>query len=147
MQIIKTVLVALLFVLGNAHAQTVPVENTATAVVGNSDAAIKAVAQTWFSKEKFTVMWSLVGSRDQSWTAFPQKKEFTFNSDGYCEGNGPYATTYSVDSGKLLIAVKFKRPGCGVAEMRFDPVSLEGTIELVDNGKRDLLPGRILRLR
>jgi hypothetical protein len=135
MNAIKLTLITALIFVGSVFAQTTP-----------ATAASPELAKKWLEKEKFGVLWSLQGSRDQSFTAFPVSKKFSFNSSDYCE-SGQSAADYAVEEGKLVITVTRTRPGCGVVWMRFDLSTLEGDVGMVTSGQREVLPGRVVRLK
>jgi hypothetical protein len=130
---------------GDSPANAPEASIRAPLVVKAAKSDLDAVGQNWLSKEKFTVLWTFPGSRDQSWTASPASKKFNFHSSDYCE-RGIFAAEYSVDNGQLVIAVP-RKPDCGSVEMRFDLNTLKGTAGLASGGRMDVLPGRVLYLK
>ncbi|MEJ8838083.1 hypothetical protein [Ramlibacter sp. AN1133] len=109
-------------------------------------AAADSATKKWTDREKFTVMWSLSGSRDQSWTAFPKEGKFRFNSTDYCEAV-PAAAKFGAEEGKFVIIVTQPRPSCSVIKLKFDLTTNEGVLEVLGDGRFSQLPGRVVRLR
>ncbi|MEJ8838082.1 hypothetical protein [Ramlibacter sp. AN1133] len=132
---------ALTLLTAMAFAQTPSTASDSMAAVAADSAGNK-----WIERQKFTVLWSLQGSRDQSWTAFPKEGKFHFNSRDYCEAV-PADAKFSTEGGKFVILITRTRPHCGVTKLTFDLATEEGMLEVLADGKFSQLPGRTVRLK
>jgi hypothetical protein len=102
-------------------------------------------SQKWTEKEKFNVTWRMAGFPSQSFTAYPKKGEFSFNSSDYCE-RGVHKAEYFVKDGKFMIRVVRKNNGCTVAVMIFDPATGQGVAAEEVGGQYSILQGRTMQL-